>query len=77
MNSDIDRLCAVVAESLGIPRNEVAPTSSSSTLEAWNSVGHLQILLGIETSYGVQFETEEMPELNSIAALAKRLGVRE
>jgi acyl carrier protein len=75
MNSEIDRLCSVVAESLGISRDHVTPTTMYSDLEAWNSIGHLQIMLGVETAYNVQFDTEEMPSLNSIPVLAKRLGL--
>jgi acyl carrier protein len=76
MNSDIDRLCGVIAESLGIDRKLVTTATSHSELDAWNSLGHLQILLAVETAYGIQFDTEEMPGLNSVPALANRLGLK-
>jgi len=73
MNRSIDQLCNVIAGALALPREQVGPESSSSNLPPWTSIGHLQILIAVEAAFAIRFRTEEIPNLNSVAALAKRL----
>jgi len=73
MNRSIDQLCNVIAEALALPRGQVGPESSSSNLASWTSIGHLQIVIAVETAFATRFQTAEIPDLNSVAALAQRL----
>ncbi len=77
MITTLDRVCSVVAAALKVPPEQVTAATSSSNLPAWNSLGHLQVILAVETSFGVRFRSAEMPTLDSIAALSSRLGISE
>ena len=80
MNADIDRLCAVIAESLGIARDQVTPSTAKHTdLDAWNSIGHLQIVLGVEAAYGVpiRYRRDALAGQRSNGAIALELEHRQ
>jgi acyl carrier protein len=70
-------LCEVVAGALGVPRAAVDDRTSTRTLAEWDSLGHLQVLLAVETRFGARFCTELLPDLDSVRALALHLGILE
>jgi|HubBroStandDraft_6_1064221.scaffolds.fasta_scaffold4585748_1 acyl carrier protein len=71
----MDGLCGVVAQALNLPAGSIAADSSHASVDAWDSLGHLQVLIAVEGAYGVRFSTAEMPTLASITALAARLEI--
>jgi acyl carrier protein len=62
----LDRVCNLVALVLQIPIEEVIPESSPDTIETWDSLQHLNIVLALEQEFGLQFTPEEMEELLSV-----------
>jgi acyl carrier protein len=67
------RLVEEVASVFGLSNDEVKPESSQENIADWDSVGHLKLLLAIEDAYGVQFSTDRIPELTSVAAIQRAL----
>jgi acyl carrier protein len=45
--------------------------SSPATVESWDSVRHLNLILALEEEYGLQFLPEEMDEAKSIGTIAR------
>ena len=77
MNNDIEtRLEKVFRETLGLER--VPAELSQSNSPAWDSVGHLNLILALEAEFGVFFEPEEIAALRTLAdvraALEKKSG---
>ena len=71
----IDRLIHIIADELEIAPETLDETSDMATVEAWDSLGHLNVVLAVEESFGVRFPPQDIPRLTSVAALAA--GVRE
>ena len=75
MNSR-DRLRKIVADALQLPLEAVPADAKSETIEAWDSLRHLDIVMAVESATGVSFSTGEIVELTSLesieAALARR-----
>jgi acyl carrier protein len=46
---------------------------SSDTIKQWNSLNHLKLILAIEQEFNVQFDTEIIPELNSLKKIYEAL----
>ncbi len=46
-------------------RDEQLPTASSTTLAAWDSMGHVRLLGAVEEEFGLQLEMEDFDELTS------------
>ncbi len=70
------KLAQTIAEALEIPPEEITPKASSTTLEAWDSLKHLDVILKVEQTYGVKFKTAEIAELVSVACLEEALRQR-
>lgn len=43
------------------------------TVPEWDSLNHLNLILAIESEFGIQFETSEIPELTTVGAIQARL----
>jgi len=48
----------------------LAPDSSPETIEAWDSVQHLSLVLAVEEHFSVQIEPEEFEKMNSLEAIS-------
>jgi len=59
-------VCQIVAETLKLPPDDVGDDASSDSLEAWDSLGHLDVIQAIEAATGVKFSMTEIPELTSV-----------
>jgi acyl carrier protein len=74
-----ERLKGILASELDLPVDRVPEDASAETLEAWDSLGHMKVIMAVEQEWGVRFATAEIPTLNSIEKLAAALdgkGVR-
>ena len=67
------RLMAVFESVLGPEARELPDDAGPGSLEVWDSVNHLSLILAIEAEFGVQFDTAEIPELLTRSALRTRL----
>ncbi|MBV9742786.1 MAG: acyl carrier protein [Acidobacteriia bacterium] len=69
-NSILERTRILVSEVLQVPLQEVGPESSPDTIETWDSLQHLNLVLALEQEFGIQFTPEEMEELLSVQLIA-------
>ncbi len=63
----------LIADVLDISPEEVTSDLKVGSVEAWDSFGHLQLILAIEGEYGVQFDPQRIPELTSVALIHQEL----
>ncbi|HZZ26616.1 MAG TPA: acyl carrier protein [Pirellulales bacterium] len=59
----------LVAETLQLPLDAVPTDASSETLEAWDSLRHLEIIMAVEAATNIVFPTDEIVELTSLDQL--------
>ncbi len=69
-----EMLRSIVADALQVPIDVVPPEASSDSLEAWDSLRHLDIILAVESKTGISFPTAEIVELTSIPKLDEALS---
>lgn len=60
---------ALIASTLNIPLDEVTPESDMTTLQNWDSLGHINLVLAIEETYGVIVDEDAVVELTSVRAI--------
>jgi acyl carrier protein len=46
---------------------------SSDSLDAWDSLKHMQVVVALEQEFGVEFEDEEIPRLLSFRGIRDTL----
>jgi acyl carrier protein len=59
----------ICADLFQVPAAQIAMASSPQTLERWDSVQHLNLVLQLEQQFGVPFEPEEMDRMTTIGGV--------
>jgi acyl carrier protein len=74
---DIDsRLRKVFCEVLDDPTLSVAPTLKMGDLEAWDSFSHINLMIAVESEFGVEFDSHEIGTLVSVGLISDALQKR-
>jgi len=68
------RLRKVMGAVFGIEPATIAPADSPETVAAWDSVGHLQLMLALEDEFQIRFDVDELASLKSVAMIEARLA---
>jgi acyl carrier protein len=55
---------------------DVNADSSPTSVESWDSVRHLDLILALEAEYGIQFLPEEMDEAKSVGGIARLVALK-
>lgn len=72
-----ERLRQVLADVFGVKAEDVKEDASPHTIAAWDSVAHLSLVFALEAEFSIQFEAEDIPELNSFRAIHERVAELE
>ena len=70
---DQETLIKLIAKALEISEAEVSMDSSSSDIEAWDSLGHIQVMMEIQNHYGEGYV--ENPDLAAATSVSEILDV--
>lgn len=68
-----EKLIDTIAEALEVPPEVITKDASSDTIESWDSLKHLDVVLNIERNYNVKFKTSEITKLVSVANIESAL----
>lgn len=66
MMNSIERM---IAQALKISLEEVADDLEYGSIETWDSLAHVSLMLQIESEYDVEIDEETMVELTSVRAI--------
>jgi len=66
----LERVRGIASDVLQVAPESLSAESSPQTVESWDSVQHLNLVLALEEQFGVQFEPDEMDAMKSIGAIA-------
>ena len=70
-----DQVIAIVSNSLGVPCDTISLESTQETIEQWDSLNHLTLMLAIESEFNVKIPTDKMLELTSVKKIVDFLVV--
>ena len=70
----LDRVRGIAADVLEVPAAKVGPDSSPETIDTWDSVHHLNLVLALEQEFNLQFEPEEIDQMKDIQHILDILG---
>jgi acyl carrier protein len=63
----------LIAETLGIPRDQITDQFTYGDVPEWDSMGHMDLMMALEEKFGVQITAETITNLVSIPAIHKYL----
>jgi acyl carrier protein len=71
-----ERVVRIVATVYSAPPGAITVGSSKDTVEQWDSLGHLGLMLEIEQEFGIQLTPDDMERMTSVSAIVERLAAR-
>lgn len=69
MSDAFSMLRILIAEVLQISEGEIGESTDQEEIEAWDSVGHLNLMLAIEEQYAIRVSVEDIARLTSVPAI--------
>jgi acyl carrier protein len=73
----VEEVRQTVAEVFAVDTESVTAATSADTLPAWDSMGHLNLILATEQKFGVMFDPDLVPKLTSVQALADAISAQQ
>lgn len=70
------KLFSIIEDLFGFRREQLERVGSLGDLPGWDSLNQVRLIAGIEDEFGVAFEPEELPALDSFDALVAFLERR-
>jgi acyl carrier protein len=65
-----EQVRGIASDVFGVPAGKLSPSSSPETIENWDSMQHLNLVLAIEEKFGIQLDPEEIEQMKTIGAVA-------
>lgn len=66
----LEKILQTLADVLGEDPAAIRPDSSPSTLKSWDSINHLNLVMALESDFGVAFSPDEVAQMDSVQAIA-------
>jgi acyl carrier protein len=67
----------MIAEVLDRPVQEIPDDASATTLEGWDSLRHLELMLALEAEFEIRIPTAAMRDLGSVEQIDEYLRAHE
>ena len=71
-----DQLQDAIANTLKVPASSIGPMTQASDLAAWDSLGHVNLMMGLEQTFNIELDVDDFPRLNSVPAILEFLKSR-
>ena len=74
----VDKLHQCFSRALGLPLERVTDDLAYNTIKEWDSVGHMALVVELETDFGVMFDTDDILGMSTVAKareILSRYGV--
>jgi acyl carrier protein len=68
--STFEQVRNIASDIFGVPATKITAESSPETIENWESMQHLNLVLAIEEKFGVQLDPEDIEQMKNIGAVA-------
>lgn len=68
------RIKDVMASVIGVDPSAIDETASPETLEGWDSLNHMKLVVALEEEFGVTFKDEEVLEMQNYKLIAYTLS---
>jgi acyl carrier protein len=68
-----ERLQDAVATTLRVSSKDITETTRDEDLAAWDSLGHVNVMMTLEQTFDIVLDVEDFSKLNSIPAIVEYL----
>lgn len=64
-----EQLQDVIATTLKVPPNKITESTRDEDIAAWDSLGHINVMMAVEKTFDVFLDVEDFSKLNSVRAI--------
>lgn len=66
-------LISIISDHFEVEKDSIKGSSGieADDIEGWDSLGHLTLIMEIESHFGIKFETDQISKLNSVDEIEK------
>lgn len=68
------RLRKTIAAVFELEESTLPPNPTPQSIERWDSLGHLQLIIAVEEEFNVRFMMERIPQLTSLELLSSEIS---
>jgi acyl carrier protein len=68
------RVYRVISDLFNVSAESLTPASSAETIELWDSIGHLNLVLALEEEFGVRFSPEQVDNMIDVDRILQILA---
>lgn len=70
-----EKVARTMAVVIGIDQSEIKPDSSMDSIDKWDSLKHMKIIMALEQEFDVMFDDEDVVEMLSVPLIL--IAIRE
>jgi acyl carrier protein len=71
MKVDIEAVKSTIATTLEVPVQQLGANSSSQTIGAWDSIGHINVVMALEQRFNVKFTMDEIVQIQNVSTICE------
>ena len=71
------RVRQIISDIFSVPVETISRSSSSRSIEKWDSLNHMNLVLSLEQGFGVAFTPDEIPDLTTVQAICQKLDQKQ
>ena len=68
-----ERVQEALAATLKVPAKTITPATRDRDIPAWDSLGHVNVMMTLEQTFDVVLDVEDFPTLNSVPNIVEYL----
>lgn len=69
MNNQTEAIIAIIADVLDMTPEQLGPDTEGAEVPAWDSFGHVRIVLAVEAEFGINLTMAEIEQSASVPGL--------
>jgi acyl carrier protein len=66
----------VFSQTFNVPEEKISTETVQLKLQEWDSLGHLRLIMEVETAFGISFTMEEIPVLDSFGKILEKIRTK-
>ena len=74
MSEKLTKLQSIFRDVIGDPSLEISEDTKRADLEDWDSVAMVQIILAVESEFGVRFSTGDIANITAVSDIMKKIS---
>ena len=64
-----DTLKKLFLDTFGVAADQYGDTLSPDQVQKWDSLGHVQLVMKLQAAFGIEFDVDEMMEMESVGRI--------